>query len=120
MRWTLVGLALLTTVALVATFLLPSPPPKIKPERAKRKMERRLPDISEFKPKTAIDQPFKAITDAPFKNAEDGSKTLGDGMLVLGVNYNGVAKAYPISMLCGPSREIINDTFGDHPLAATW
>jgi len=120
MRRTLIGLALLATVSLGATFLLPTPPPTVEPERSKRKINRRLPDISEFKPKTVAAQPSKAITEPPFKSAAEGSKTLGEEMLVLGVNFNGVAKAYPISMLCGPSREIINDTFGDHPLAATW
>ena len=32
----------------------------------------------------------------------------------------GQARAYPINMLTGPSREIINDVLGGVPIAATW
>ena len=40
--------------------------------------------------------------------------------LVLGVVVNGKARAYPINMLNGPRREIINDTLGDQPIVAMW
>ena len=40
--------------------------------------------------------------------------------LVLGVVVNGEARAYPLNVLTGPMREIINDTLGDTPIAATW
>jgi hypothetical protein len=43
-----------------------------------------------------------------------------DNELVLGVVVNGEARAYPINMLTGPSREIINDTLGGTAIAATW
>jgi len=43
-----------------------------------------------------------------------------DNELVLGLELNGEARAYPINMLTGPSREIINDTLGGIPIAATW
>jgi hypothetical protein len=40
--------------------------------------------------------------------------------LVLGVTVNGQSRAYPINMLTGPQREIINDQLGGHAIAATW
>jgi hypothetical protein len=40
--------------------------------------------------------------------------------LVLGVVVNGEARAYPINMLTGGNREIINDVVGGRAIAATW
>lgn len=45
---------------------------------------------------------------------------LQDGELVLGVEVGGEARAYPLNMLNGPSREILNDTLGGRAIAATW
>lgn len=120
MRWKLTALALFAAASLSITFLLPDPVPNETPVEKKSLVQEGLARISQFNPKTVVEHPFEAITDPPMKDAAEGSRSLGDKMLVLGVNYNGVAKAYPVSMLYGPKREIINDTFGDHPLAATW
>ena len=40
--------------------------------------------------------------------------------LVLGVVVGGKARAYPIDMITGPQREIINDFLGGKAIAATW
>ena len=40
--------------------------------------------------------------------------------LVLGVTVGKESRAYPINMLTGPSREILNDTLGGQAIAATW
>ena len=40
--------------------------------------------------------------------------------LVLGVVIGHQARAYPINMLTGPSREIFNDELGGQAIAATW
>ncbi len=114
----LFGLAIAATLALSATYLFSAH--KQQPETEPNKTRTLSNQSSDFQPKTVIEKPFDAITEAPFQTAEEGSKILGDAMLVLGVEYDGVAKAYPIGMLCGPSREIINDTFGEHAVAATW
>lgn len=62
----------------------------------------------------------KAITDAPTVKPDE----IGDGVtakeLVIGAVVEGKAKAYPINMLTGPSREIINDKLGGRAIAATW
>jgi hypothetical protein len=62
----------------------------------------------------------KPIVDAPFLKASEVTDQVTDNELVLGVEIKGQARAYPINMLTGPSREIINDTIGDTHLAATW
>lgn len=57
--------------------------------------------------------------DAPLFHAgaeRDGKISASDR--VLGVNYNGVSKAYPIAIL--DHHEIVNDMFGDTPLTVTF
>ncbi len=75
---------------------------------------------NEFRPKTVSKKAgkFKAITDIPLKSASETD--LRDNELVLGVEVNGEARAYPINMLTGPSREILNDVLGGQAIAATW
>lgn len=76
--------------------------------------------VSHFDPIVAITQPFKAIKDAPILNVDRAADQVADSDLVLGVVISDQARAYPISMLCGPKREIINDLLGDVRIAATW
>lgn len=73
----------------------------------------------EFQPKTLI-KPRKAIVDAPFITADQMKDQVDNSELVLGVVVAGHARAYPINMLTGPSREIINDRIGKTDFAATW
>ena len=61
---------------------------------------------------------FKPIKKFPVVSAE--KTDLQDNELVLGVEIKGVARAYPINMLTGPSREILNDNLGGQAIAATW
>lgn len=98
--------------------------------RERRRMSRRSPGprgqaelpepIAEgFTPRRLM-VPQKPITDAEFLRPEEvGDQVLG-GELVLGVVVNGEARAYPINMLSGARREIINDRLGGAPIAATW
>ena len=74
----------------------------------------------DFEPITVIRKPFAVIKDVNFVGGDEASNQVSDATLVLGVELDGTAKAYPIPMLCGPDREIINDRFGDRPIAATW
>ena len=73
----------------------------------------------EFNPRTVV-RPMPAITKAPTVAAREVTGEVVDGELVLGVVVNGSVRAYPINMLTGPSREIINDTLGGQAIAATW
>lgn len=73
-----------------------------------------------FDPVTLIPKPFAAIKDAPVFEANSEKLKLEDDELVLGVEIDGQARAYPINMLKGPYREIINDRLGETDIAATW
>ena len=74
----------------------------------------------EFNPKTVIPRAFPAIKNVANYAATDEKVTLEDDEMVLGVEINGQSRAYPINMLKGPLREIINDRLGDTDIAATW
>jgi hypothetical protein len=45
---------------------------------------------------------------------------VGDDELVLGVEIEGEARAYPINQLSGPDRELFNETLGGRAIAITW
>jgi len=64
--------------------------------------------------------PYPPITEVPVSPATEADEILKPSELVLGVTVNGESRAYPINMLTGPSREILNDTLGGRPIAATW
>ena len=51
-----------------------------------------------------------------------GESSLGDDEAVLGVFRNGEARAYPLAMLYGGGAifELLNDTCGGDPIAASW
>jgi hypothetical protein len=73
----------------------------------------------EFQPRHVLPrQP--AIIHPPMLAASQVTNQVTETDLVLGVVVNGKARAYPINMLNGPRREIINDTLGDQPIVAMW
>jgi hypothetical protein len=74
----------------------------------------------EFDPRVVIANSFPAIVTPDSVTAAEADKELQPDELVLGVEVNGEARAYPINMLSGPQREIINDNLGGLPIAATW
>ena len=79
--------------------------------------ERGNPIYKPFK----VTKPYRPpIVDAPVIAASEVNDQVNNNELVLGVVVKGEARAYPINMLTGPSREIINDTLGGKAIAATW
>ena len=76
-------------------------------------------DPDTFRPFQVV-PPFPAITNAPVRLASSVTDQVSDSELVLGLELNGEARAYPINMLTGPDREIINDRLGGVAIAATW
>jgi hypothetical protein len=76
-------------------------------------------DISGFTPVKLMD-PLKPIVNAPVIAARDVKDEVRPSELVLGVALGNQARAYPLNMLTGPEREIINDTVGGRAIAATW
>lgn len=65
-------------------------------------------------PRQAVVQGFEILS------AEQRDKVLVDDELVIGVELDGQARAYPINMLTGPSREIMNDELAGTAIAVTW
>ena len=74
----------------------------------------------DFNPKVVVRRSFPAITNPTLRTAAQAANQIGDAELVLGVEIDGKARAYPINMLTGPDREIINDSIDGHAIAATW
>lgn len=45
---------------------------------------------------------------------------LRDDDMILGVVFNGQARAYPVNYMNGPLNEVVNDQLGGLPIAPTW
>ena len=74
--------------------------------------------VDQYNPRTVLRKPIRPITDPTIISADQAK--LAANELVIGVEVDGHARAYPINQLTGPSREIINDTLGGVAIAATW
>jgi hypothetical protein len=74
----------------------------------------------QFRPQVVIRKPFPAIVKPKMVSAAEANQSVHPEELVLGVEIDGISRAYPINMLTGPQREIINDELGGQAIAATW
>jgi hypothetical protein len=74
---------------------------------------------TDFKPVRVV-RPFPPITEFPVKPVREVRDALNPSELVLGVTVGKESRAYPINMLTGPEREILNDKVGGKAIAATW
>jgi hypothetical protein len=72
-----------------------------------------------FRPERVLD-PLPPITKFPVKPVRGAKTALSPSELVLGVTVGEESRAYPINMLTGPQREILNDTLGGKAIVATW
>ena len=61
---------------------------------------------------------FQVLHDPPFVNADEAEDLVESHLPVLGVVYNGVAKAYPIRVL--GLHEICNDSIADEPIVTSY
>ncbi|NJN43922.1 MAG: DUF3179 domain-containing protein [Anaerolineae bacterium] len=59
-----------------------------------------------------------AINDPQFLTVDEADDEYAPDELVIGVNYDGDARAYSIPLLS--SHEIVNDTVGGRKIAVTW
>jgi hypothetical protein len=59
-----------------------------------------------------------AIDDPTFYSADEADQEYHPREFVLGVEFDGEARAYSIGLLS--SHEIVNDTVAGHPIAVTW
>jgi hypothetical protein len=46
--------------------------------------------------------------------------TLKDQEIVIGIVLDGSARAYPVNLMWSPENEVVNDTLGKTPIAASW
>lgn len=74
----------------------------------------------DFAPRVVVTKKLPALKNIAARSIEDADLILRDNELVLGVVINGRARAYPINMLTGPTREIINDELNGVSISATW
>lgn len=73
----------------------------------------------DFRPQKVL-PPQPPITTFPTKLVREAKDALNPSELVLGVTVGKESRAYPINMLTGPQREILNDMLGGKAIAATW
>jgi len=71
-------------------------------------------DIITLLPRDAI----PAIDDPKFATADEANSFYDDDELILGVEFNGDARAYSVPLLS--SHEIVNDMVGGVKIAVTW
>lgn len=74
----------------------------------------------EFNPRMVIKRPFKAIVNPNTVSAKQAKEEIRADELVIGVTVNGESRAYPVNMLCQPSREIVTDMLGGRRIAVIW
>lgn len=75
-------------------------------------------DVTDFNPVRLMD-PLEPIVDQPVIAGREVTDQVFPEEIVLGVVIEGQARAYPLNMLTGPDREIINDQLGGRAIAAT-
>ena len=71
-------------------------------------------DIVTLLPKDAI----PSIDRPRFYGVQEANEEYEPDEMVIGVEFNGDARAYPVGLLS--SHEIVNDTVGGRPIAVTW
>ena len=59
-----------------------------------------------------------AIDDPQFLSLADANEVYDPGELIIGVEFNGDARAYSVPLLS--NHEIVNDTVGGEKIAVTW
>ena len=81
----------------------------------------RLPDWGEHAPGVqVVPQKNLPIDRAPLVALDALKYTPADTDLVIGLEYRGLARAYPLKALGSPQREIINDRLGQEPFVVNW
>jgi arylsulfatase A-like enzyme len=77
-------------------------------------------EADEFNPRMVIKRPFRAIVNPNTVDITEAKREIRADELVIGITINGESRAYPVNMLCQPSREIVTDVVGGKRIAVTW
>lgn len=119
--------SLLVAAALSAPAALQDPPPTSRPtsrptRSAPSDRERAVPaDFGADAPgREVMNRKFLPMRGAPYADADAVRDRVRDQDLVIGLVVEGQAFAYPINMLGGPQREIVNEEFAGVPFCVNW
>ncbi len=77
------------------------------------------PTAESFYPVEVVPRP-PIVTQFETLTVSEAEGEVRDAELVLAVRIGNEARAYPLNMLNGPTREVINDELGGRSIAATW
>jgi len=77
------------------------------------------PSAESFFPTEAVPRP-SVVRDFKIVSADQVGDRIRDEELVLALEIAGQARAYPLNVMTGPSREVFNDELGGRAIAATW
>jgi hypothetical protein len=78
-----------------------------------------LPSPKSFYPVKVVPRP-PLVKDFQILSVKQAVGKVDDDEIVLAVEINGEARAYPLNMMTGPEREVFNDSLGGRAIAATW
>lgn len=74
----------------------------------------------DFNPRVLLEPQEPIINPEVFAGISITPEVVRGNDLVLGISIGLEARAYPVNMLTGPDREIVNDRLGGTRIAATW
>lgn len=78
-----------------------------------------LPTAENFQP-VEPPRPKPVVSGYEILPAAEAVGRVGGDEFVIGVEIDGHSRAYPLNMLSGPDREIINDELGGRSIVVTW
>ena len=99
---------------IVAALILVACAPSSEPQSVGEEGQEPEYDIITLLPKDAI----PSIDSPRFYSVQEADDEYEPDEVVMGVEFNGDARAYPIGLLS--SHEIVNDMVGGRPIAVTW
>ena len=112
---------LLTTALFVPQGTPPKPTSRPTTKRLTDRERLRDADWGDDAPGRAVmPQKFLPITSARYATADKVKDRVKDTDLVIGLVVGGKAVAYPINMLGGPQREIINEDYAGVRFCVNW
>jgi hypothetical protein len=99
---------------IVAALFLAACAPSTEPQSVDEERQEPEFDIITLLPKDAI----QSIDSPRFYSVLEADAEYESDEVVMGVEFNGDARAYPVGLLS--SHEIVNDMVGGRPIAVTW
>jgi hypothetical protein len=73
-----------------------------------------------FRPDFLLYRPMDLNVDPPTIPAGQADGQVAEDELVLGIELDGEARAYPVNQLSGPENEVVNDIVAGRPIVLAW